>query len=169
MKHLIELDEIFDGILNYAERNQICLRKAVGCAAITFDEIDLSPRVLALVHNGPSREGHPCTNEVGNCGCSHSEPRLVQKVFKEGIFEVRPLVMVCTYSPCTNCANITIDSRLFDGIFYDILTEHDKRGEKFLRQAMPVITRQSVQQVIKTRETGRIDDQIKKWILSSKS
>lgn len=170
MKHLKQLNKIFVEILEYAERNQVCLRKAVGCAAITFSGADLSPMLVAMVHNGPSRPGHPCTNEVGNCGCSHSEPRLVQDILRKTIdLTTMPLIMVCTYSPCTTCANITIDSGLFKGVIYDVLTEHDKRGDKFLRDAMPVLTRKEIQEAIETEQTGEIDGQIKKWLFNSDS
>lgn len=151
-----ELNEIFEGILEFAERNQKCLRKAVGCAAIFFSVTKFE--VAVLVHNGPSREGHECTNEVGNCGCSHSEPRLVQQVLARQLD--MPLILVCSYSPCTTCANIVIDSKLFSGVIYDVLTQHDKRGEKFLRDAMPVLSRE----VIETMTEEEVSDKLKKWI-----
>ncbi len=59
----------------------------------------------------------------------------------DGSAQSKVLIMVCTYSPCTNCANIIIDSGIVKGIVWDILTEHDKRGAEFLRSAMDVITK----------------------------
>jgi deoxycytidylate deaminase len=155
---LTKLNEFFDSILAYAQRNQQCLRKAVGCAAVYFNKDSCEPNMVSISHNGPSREGHECLNIVGGCGCSHAEPRLVQNVL--GIKQEMPLIIVCTYSPCTNCANIVIDSKLFKGCIYDILTEHDIRGETFLREAMPVLTRKEIIEAIETENY----DKIKKWI-----
>lgn len=155
-----EINDLFKEVIEFAERNQTCLRKAVGCAAITFTSSSdvFRPLTVAMCHNGPSRKGFPCSNEVGNCGCSHAEPRTVQSVIE--INEVMPLVMICTYSPCTNCANIIIDSGLFSGIIYQILTEHDKRGDKFLREAMPVITVDDLNKLIEEEACAKI----KQWI-----
>jgi deoxycytidylate deaminase len=161
-----KLNEYFREILEFAERNQKCKRKAVGCAALTFTgqydvPPELRPMIVQMAHNGPSREGHECTNEVGNCGCSHSEPRLVRNVLQEYVPEM-PLILLCTYSPCTNCANIIIDSKQFCGVIYHILTEHDTRGEKFLREAMPVATLDE----LNTLTERDLSDKIKSWIFS---
>ncbi len=157
-----KLNMMFGEILLFAERNQVCLRKAVGCAAIGFDE-HMNPLTIGMVHNGPSREGHKCSNEVGNCGCSHSEPRLVRDMLKlNNTLPDMPLVMLCTYSPCTNCANIVIDSQLFCGIIYDILTEHDKRGAEFLKQDMGVLTVKEMNEM----SEKQLSDKIKEWISS---
>jgi len=155
-----ELNNLFEEILSFAERNQVCLRKAVGCAAIAVGENELLP--ISLKHNGPSREGYPCTNEVGNCGCSHSEPRVVVDTTMNWC-EDEKLILVCTYSPCTTCANIVIDSGLFCGVIYDILTEHDKRGEKFLREAMNVLSRKELNKLTEEEANATI----KKWISDS--
>ena len=65
--------------------------------------------------------------------------------------------MLCTYSPCTNCANIILQSGIIEGVVYKILTEHDKRGDEFLRKSIDVLT---------TKEllTGKSDVIIRKWI-----
>lgn len=163
-----ELNNLFEEILLFAERNQVCLRKAVGCAAISFHrEMSMEPFMISMEHNGPSREGYECTNEVGNCGCSHSEPRIIQKLLRQQVvFDTGlPIVLVCTYSPCTNCANIVIDSGLFCGIIYDILTEHDKRGEKFLREAINIMTKEELNQMTEEDASATI----KKWLSSSVS
>lgn len=154
-----EFNIIFNRIYAFAEINQTCLRKAVGCAAIGKEgEIWTT---IAQKHNGPSREGHECTNEVGNCGCSHSEPRVVIAALKN-YCEDKKLILVCTYSPCTNCANIVIDSGLFGGVIYDILTEHDKRGAEFLEQAFPgrVMSREELNKLTEKEAS----DRIKEWI-----
>jgi deoxycytidylate deaminase len=158
---LSELNKMFDEIFQFAERNQQCLRKAVGCAAVTFDaNLDCIPHHIAMTHNGPSREGNKCLNIVGGCGCSHAEPRLVQSVLQLSGIVKMPLILMCSYSPCTNCANIIIDSKLFRGCIYDVLTLHDIRGAEFLESVMPVLTRQEIKEAIETENY----DKIKKWI-----
>jgi deoxycytidylate deaminase len=158
---IAEINTMFSELLEFAERNQKCLRKAVGCAAITSQSIEgaNTPLLIHQVHNGPSRDGHECTNEVGNCGCSHAEPRLVQAALEENYSEM-PLIILCTYSPCTNCANIVIDSGLFKGIIYSILTEHDKRGAQFLKEAMHVMTVDELNTLTEKEACAKI----KKWI-----
>lgn len=155
-----ELNNLFEEILQFAERNRVCLRKAVGCAAVAIDGEELLP--IAMKHNGPSRYGYECTNETGNCGCSHSEPRVVQSAIEEWDMDDK-LILVCTYSPCTTCANIVIDSGMFGAVIYDILTEHDKRGEKFLREAMPVMSRKELNEM--TEEGLRV--KVKEWVSGS--
>ena len=155
-----ELNNLFEEILSFAERNQVCKRKAVGCAAIAVRVNEIY--TIAMKHNGPSRKGFPCTNEVGNCGCSHSEPRVVQSAIKNWDMDEK-LILVCTYSPCTNCANIVIDSGLFGGVIYDILTEHDKRGEKFLREAMNVMDRKELNKLTEEEASAKL----KEWVSCS--
>jgi len=139
------LDLLFDQIAEYADIKQICKRKSVGCCAIAFNS-NGEPFLIGLTVNGPVRD-FECSNEVGNCGCSHAEPRLIIYLLQEDIkkkIENEPIFLMCTYSPCTNCANIIIESGLFLGVFYDILTEHDKRGEERLRKVMPVFQRKEL-------------------------
>ncbi len=123
---------------DWAELQTDCRRKGVGCSLHHWKGDAF--RLFSRKHNGPSRGSHLCTNVTGGCGCSHSEPRVIRDALFQG-YRSESLVMVCTYSPCTNCANIIIDSGVVKGIVWDILTEHDKRGAEFLRSAMDVITK----------------------------
>ncbi len=119
-----------------------CKRKSVGCAFLRIDWAS-TPYTIAQTHNGPSRRGHECTNEVGNCGCSHAEPRAVIDALEViGTYDYKgaKLVCLCQYSPCTNCANILIDSKLLCGCVYETLTEHDKRGAAHLHAVMPTFS-----------------------------
>ena len=148
------IDEEFDGVMEYAMMDQTCRRKAVGCSLVTiFDGTSLQ---FLRAHNGPANEKHECTNEVGNCGCCHAEPRVVIKGLRKLEF-FSNCILVCTYSPCTTCANIIIASGLVSLVVYDILTEHDKRGAKLLSGTMPVFTRDELQK-------GKADAEIKNWI-----
>lgn len=153
MRHLKQLQQCIselDLIEQQAKEQQTCLRKAVGCSicAIKAPDVvdDVGIRRLAFQHNGPARSGNPCTNIVGNCGCSHAEPRVIMSVLKMPRLPIREkLVLFCTYSPCTYCANVIIDSGLVSGLVYDILTEHDTRGLAFLKSVMPCVTREEIE------------------------
>lgn len=142
-----------------AEHKTTCLRKGVGCTLIL-------PRIkgscIIRASNGPSRSGHKCTNVVGGCGCSHSEPRVIMKAMMSSLFcsYNQKAIMVCTYSPCTNCANIIIDSDIVEGIVWSILTEHDKRGAEFLRDAMDVLT---TDQLDKKELEADVYDTLRRW------
>jgi deoxycytidylate deaminase len=131
---------------SWAVKETTCLRKGVGCAIIRLTEHWID--TLTVTFNGPSRKGAVCTNEVGNCGCSHAEPRAIQTLlgrYGEGCSN--HYWMLCTYSPCTTCANIIIDSGLFSegGVIYHYLTNHDVRGDEFLRAVMPVVTAKEIE------------------------
>ena len=71
----------FDDIKLLAEKNQVCKRKAVGAAIL---EIDLKRELIThyTAINGPSGPNNKCSGEKGNCGCSHSEPRVIMKYLK---------------------------------------------------------------------------------------
>ncbi len=163
----------FTRIQKYAEENQVCLRKAVGCS-LGFIKDVFRPAITN--HNGPSREGHPCSNVVGNCGCSHSEPRACMAARALGIQgEKVTRIMVCTFSPCTNCANIILDSGCVDVVVYHILTEHDKRGAEFLNDAIQVVTRQQLEMLLTecelrelSKQGKKLYDQIAKWNTSNR-
>jgi deoxycytidylate deaminase len=113
-----------------AVTHQCCLRKAVGAGCFKV-RTDGHVAKVAIANNGPSAEEHVCTNEVGKCGCAHAEPRAILAALRAGIKE-RELVMLSSYSPCTNCANIIVDSGLVSLVVYDVLTEHDPRGLEIL-------------------------------------
>lgn len=143
------LEEEFPRLVSFAKEIQTCKRKAVGCSVFN---VVMSPNhgqmwtKCVLTSNGPSGEGNTCSGEVGNCGCSHAEPRACLLAMEEDVLrEVNNnSLMICTYSPCTNCANIIVDSGIIDAVVYDILTEHDKRGVYILKRAMPVFSREDL-------------------------
>lgn len=154
MEYSKHLDKEFDDILEFAKNNQRCKRKSVGCSLVTV--IEKTSLQFLRTRNGPASDEYECSNEVGNCGCCHAEPKAIIKGLqkKEYYFDC---IMLCTYSPCTNCANIIIESGIVSIIIYDILTEHDIRGEKLLRSKMLVFTRDELKKGIANRA-------IKKWI-----
>lgn len=142
-----------------------CKRKGTGCAAFQL----YGNAFVKWPHfkfNGPSIEGHECSNVVGGCGCSHAEPRLTLDLYRA---HKSGMVMVSMYSPCSNCANIMIDSGCYVGCVYDILTEHDTRGVHLLRLAgMSILTRKDlVDAMAGVREAKeRCNAAIERWKLS---
>lgn len=57
----------------------------------------------------------------------HAEVRLIIALLQE-YENMRQFNMICTYSPCTGCANAIIECGLFEMVWYDHLTLHDIRG-----------------------------------------
>lgn len=115
----------FDEIKTDAENHQVCKRKAVGAAIL---EIDLTKE--AIYHftaiNGPSGSRNECSNVVGACGCSHSEPRVIMEYLKHRRSNDHNIktILLSTYSPCVPCANLAIDSKVIDAFAYEIWTPH---------------------------------------------
>lgn len=135
-----------------AELQQVCRRKAVGCAVVELCGITGVFVPWTHAHNGPSRQGHECTNVVGNCGCSHSEPRAMLDIKAlSATAKGKPkLVLLCEYAPCTNCANIVLDSGMICGLVYRRETQHDQRGLEYLRSAMPCLSVAELERFINT-------------------
>jgi deoxycytidylate deaminase len=155
-KLAVAMEQEIEACKFWAETEQTCLRKAVGVSIIrsgyngTFDAVTRN-------HNGPSAQGHQCTNIVGNCGCSHAEPRAILNAIKRGYGWPDKLILLCTYSPCTNCANVINDSKIITAVVYKILTEHDVRGAELLVKAgLDVIT-------VSDLQSGKQDDHIGQW------
>lgn len=137
------IENEFKIITDYALENQTCKRKAVGCSIIEANNKEETLERVIITHNGPSGLNNKCSNVVGNCGCSHAEPRailkylkLLGKKYKDNVWSI----MICTYSPCTNCANIIVDSNIITAVVYKILTEHDIRGAEILKRSLRIFT-----------------------------
>jgi deoxycytidylate deaminase len=78
-----------------------------------------------------------CTNEIGNCGCAHAEPKVVIDLAITGAMmggDPR-FALMCTYSPCTNCANIILSLPSIVQVLYRTETRHDMRGLTILMNA----------------------------------
>ena len=136
------IDENFDTIRQEAEKNQICLRKACGCAILTF----LKDGTIFSTHaiNGPSHPNNKCTNEVGNCGCSHAEPRAILSHIRQCCENDCPTILLTTYSSCTPCANLIIESNFIDVVAYEIWAPHWARADIVLRNVLNVWTRSEI-------------------------
>lgn len=74
-----------------------------------------------------------CSGEA-ECGCMHAEVKAVLSLIElDTVYH--NCIMFCSYSPCTKCAQIIIQSKRIKEVCYGILTEHDERGQEFLRLA----------------------------------
>ncbi len=118
--------------LDYSER---CLRKTVGCTILvpSFMVTNSMPggeyrndilQPLCLARNGPPKAG-ACTNEKGNCGCIHAEPKAVMFALNT-LNRNHMMVMCSTYSPCLRCAAIIAFSGIITHYVWYYETKHDQ-------------------------------------------
>lgn len=119
------IDDTMRMTQEWAASRQKCKRKAVGVAVVWLG-VNGEVAEVCRAHNGPAIPGAVCSGVVGGCGCAHAEPRAVLAA-KERTTPRKP-ILLSEYSPCTNCANIIIDSQQFQGVVYRTMTEHDVRG-----------------------------------------
>ena len=115
----------FDTVKTLAETHTLCKRKGCGCTILEIGE-----SAECILHytaiNGPSTN-RECTNIIGACGCSHAEPRAIMKYLKGRRFTKKysgTTILLTTYSPCINCANIILDSGVIDFVAYEHLALH---------------------------------------------
>lgn len=111
------------------EEETNCKRKLVRCWAFTAYEEDGELTKVLKANNGSN---YICSNEVGNCGCAHAETRVILGLMKTQV--PGPFVLLVNYSPCSNCANLIVDSKLIIAVAYRHVTEHDKRGLAILQK-----------------------------------
>lgn len=89
--------------MKLAERSS-CKRIGHGCV-ITSQDLE---SIYALGYNGTARgfDNNDCRNEVGNCGCIHSETNAIAKVHEKD----NKKVFFVTGEPCELCAKLMINS-----------------------------------------------------------
>ena len=127
--HAEILIEYLDGHESIAGENTKCLRKGVACSV-------LGPELqkLYITINGPV--GHfKCRNVQGGCGCMHAEQKMMLLLALNGLLRKGPLVLLCTYSPCTTCANNIVTAGFQGVIIFKYLTEHDQDGISILQDS----------------------------------
>lgn len=108
----LEILDYCTKISDQAKKETKCLRKGVGCMLFGNGSI-------VTAYNG----NHGCLNVPGGCGCGHAEPRVILKGISSSLFE--NCFMICTYSPCINCANVIMDSGIVKGLVFEIMTRYD--------------------------------------------
>lgn len=155
----------FDEIKTMAEKNQVCKRKAVGCVIL---EIDLQKELITHYSaiNGPSGPNNKCSNIVGACGCSHSEPRAIMKYLKRRKRNGQvKTILLSTYSACVNCSNIIIDSNIIDAVAYEILAEY---WNEYPREANAMLERSLLHWTKQELEEDLDNNLIRNWLLKIK-
>ena len=114
-----------------------CKRAQVG--AVVFPR-DFS-EILAIGYNGPPAglSNDRCNGLPGRCGCIHAEANAIAKLSTRD----RDLVMLCTTSPCIQCAGLIINCGRIAVV--DFITEYrDVYGLTTLRDAGIVIAQVEV-------------------------
>ena len=157
------LCQAFTEIEETAIRSLTCKRKAVGCQMYHLFEGKVITK--SVVHVNGSVTGE-CTNEVGNCGCCHAEPRAILEAVQKTYYKFNSLL--CLYSPCTTCANLIVMSKVVRLVMYDIPTEHDMRGLHILEAGgVEVITKHELVSLYRnctgshlTEENGLTSDRL---------
>lgn len=113
------------------EDRRACKRKAV--ASVIFLGVEGGWRELCHAVNAPmGNDPDRCIDDVGNCGCVHSEFKAVVLLLRSKLIGFNT-VMVVSYSPCTPCANLIVQSKVVDEVYWLEDTAHDLRGIEILR------------------------------------
>ena len=114
------------------EEEQKCRRKTVVTIAykrMNGGIFEIGHWVNRPLFDDPTR----CTNDVGGCGCLHSEPQAICSLLRTGYhIQPSPVILAVTYSPCTPCANIISASLAISEVYWLQDTEHDLRGINIL-------------------------------------
>jgi len=149
------------------EESKLCRRKFVRSTILSPHSVGIARRFSSI--NGPVNpsQNFKCNGELASCGCMHSEPQVVLDLVttvpdimrKRGYFQY---ILLCSYSPCTQCANIIINSKVITAVVYDKITEHDLRGEERLRAVMPVLTVRQIEEIAGGSYRGELNF-VKRW------
>lgn len=142
------------------EEPERCKRKFVRSTLLSPNTNGIT-RVFSRV-NGPVRDNFECSGELANCGCCHSEIKVVQDLLDTAHQSYFQYILLCSYSPCTRCANAIIYSDKISAVIYDIMTEHDTRGEERLSQCMPVLTKRQIEEIAVGHYRGELSF-VKRW------
>lgn len=123
----ISKQEMFMKIAEIVAMRSTCKRLQVG--AVIVDSSLL--HVLSIGYNG-NYAGGPNTcdsDEVGHCGCIHSELNALVKVDNR----VKDKILFATNMPCKNCAKLIINSG-FSKVYYRF-DYRSTEGIKLLKQS----------------------------------
>ncbi len=138
-----------------------CKRKFVRSTLLSIHTGGVS-RIFSQV-NGPIKDFFVCSNEIASCGCMHAEMKIIDDVvatIKKHF--VMQHILLCSYSPCTQCTNSIIHCGRIDAIIYDKITQHDLRGEERLSKVMPIFTVRKIEEIANGFHHGELCF-IKRW------
>ena len=123
-----------------------CKRKFVRSTLLSIHTGGVT-RVFSQI-NGPIKDFFECSNKIANCGCIHAEIKLINDVVATLKAEyVMQHILLCSYSPCTQCANAIIYCGLIDAVIYDRITPHDLRGKERLWRVLPTFTVRKIEEI----------------------
>lgn len=142
------------------EEAKLCKRKFVRSTLLSPNTNGIT-RIFSRV-NRPIKDFFECSGELESCGCMHSEPQVILDLVESIHHPVFQYILLCSYSPCTQCTNIIIASNCINAIIYDKITKHDLRGEERLNQVMPVLTVRKVEEIAADSHRGELCF-IKRW------
>jgi deoxycytidylate deaminase len=107
-----------------------CLRKGVGSGLFNSNLDEL----IMLAINGPVHDSIKCTNEKGNCGCGHAEPRVIIEALK-GCKYCYKYTMISSFSPCLPCTDAILKFGRINTVIYDVFAPHHPQACNVLRAA----------------------------------
>jgi deoxycytidylate deaminase len=128
------------GLTRRYETEQNCKRKTV--VTLTYHFKGGGMTEIGRAVNGPMFDDQTrCTDEVGGCGCIHSEFYAITSLLRNGWAQSLgqgngALYLAVTYSPCTPCANLIVTSQIIRGCFWLEDTQHDLRGIDILKDGL---------------------------------
>lgn len=112
-----------------------CDRKAVGCKLYRIQRQVLVDPSTFFVNQTITKAG-TCNGESKNCGCMHAEQQAVLYAKEDAR---KFTTMLCTSSPCVNCANLIAVSQTSIKKFFYGLSSSDKRGIAILEESGIVV------------------------------
>ena len=131
-----EARRLVTAILSTLEGETECKRKFVRASLI-----DRRGMVVRSAINGS--EGCRGVLAVGSCGCEHAEQKLLSHTALGGV------AIAVTYSPCSVCASLILDSPWIKTVVYEHATEHDLEGIEILqREGVMVLSRAALEEVL---------------------
>lgn len=140
---------------------QGCKRKFVR-STILIPHTNGVTRIFSKV-NGPAHESFECSGEKGSCGCVHAEQRALKDLLiYTGDHSHFQYIMLCTFSPCTQCTNAIVESKTITAVVCDKITEHDLRGWERLNSVIPVLTVRRLEEIAGGSHRGELCF-IKRW------
>ena len=131
---------------NLYEGKTKCKKKYVRCTLLSIHTGGVT-RIFSQV-SGPSHKLFKCTNQQKNCDCMHAE----MKIINDAVATLeKPSVMqhilLCSYSPCTRCANAIIYSELINAVIYAKVYEYDTGGLSMLEEILPTFTVEKLKEI----------------------
>jgi tRNA(Arg) A34 adenosine deaminase TadA len=109
-----------DQLKVFAIKHPKCKRMSVGSVVLEINYKDNLITHHRIAVNGPTGR-NKCSGIRGRCGCGHAEMkalssylRVVRRNGTRGL-----TFLLTTYTPCTSCANLIVESGVIDVVLYE--------------------------------------------------